>query len=253
MPARAGSRTRAVVLNGAALLLLLFLATGCDSRRFAVVRARAVVGHLSMDECERKLLYPEAPASIICPGTEVTVCWRSILADSATITVAPDPDGDSGVHPPNGILYLTPDRDTTVEIFATAYAVTTKKILVIDRPRPALFDAHWINSCEKITYRLDPAFVDGGVEALDVTALWNPTYSRDGDVGTCTTPPFLEGHHPLVAFFFDVPQPFVREPFNQPIKAIEDWDYVLKAGCPDGLNCNAGAALPFEMTLRCPF
>jgi hypothetical protein len=237
-------------LELAAAVSLALIATGCCDES---VKARAFFGHLTQDECMRKMNEPEAPVSIICPGSEVTVCWSASKVDSTTITVSPDPDGNSGTFGPTGVMHLKPGKDTEVEIKASDCASTKKKIMVLDEPKPAFFDGHWTTSCTHINYELNPAFVDDKVDAVDVTARFFPTFRNgDGSIGTCTTPPFLKGEHPIEGFFFDIPMPFTTLRFSRPLKAIDDWNYFLTAGCPQGLKCEPFVALPFNMTLQCP-
>jgi len=236
---------------GLALCLPLVMAACCDEG----VQARAFVGKLTESECARKIDEGDAPLSIICPGSEVTICWKSSGVDSTTITVSPDPNGDSHSYGAHGALVLKPSKDTTIDIKASDCASTTKKVMVLDEPKPATFEGHLDASCNKINYRLNPAFVDPKVDAVDVTALFAPIVTNaDGTTGgVCPTPPFLDGNHPIELFFFQIPNPFLTTRFSRPLKAIEDWNYIVKATCLQGPKvCNTFAALPFAMTLQCP-
>jgi hypothetical protein len=241
--------TRTLVLSAAALS---GLAAGCCDQ---TVVARAFVGHKSLAECKRALNVAEAPVSIVCPGTEVTICWGSKNTDKVEIAVSPDPDGASGPQEPFGAIYLKPRDNTTVELTGTDCGGTKKQIQVINGPTPATFDASWDAACSLLSYQLDPAFVDPLVQTTDVTAQWEPQVRAHGGPQTCPTPPFLDGAHigpPSPPHFFSIATPFLAHPFSAIQPAINDWRYTLKACDGLGFKCEANASLPFEMTLVCP-
>jgi hypothetical protein len=227
----------------------LLLGGCCDES----VVARAFVGHKTESDCKRLMNLQEPPVSIICPGTEVTVCWGAEGVDNTNIVVSPDPGGVSGTHDAAGVLYLKPADTTTVEIVASDCASTTKQIQVINGETPATFDASWDAFCSLISYRLDPAFVDEKAQTIDVTAEWEPTFEDDmGGSFTCPTPPFLSGAHPKDLHFFNIDEPFLTHAFTRKLSAIEDWNYKLDACQGIGYKCNPAASLPFAMTLICP-
>lgn len=235
------------------------LVAGCCDQS---VKARAFVGHKSPAECRELIDKNDAPTSIICPGDEVTICWQAAGKNvtGSKITVAPDPSNQSGAHGTVGALYLTPAESTSVTVAANSgdCASTTKKITVVKGKTPATFDATWSMRCDYIGYTLDPQFVSTNVQAVDVTAMWNPTITytdANGNTSTrvCTTPPFLEGHHIQDNYGFKVDNPFITTTFNFPHTAVGDWRYLFKGTCPgDTLLCNTAAHLPFAMTLSCP-
>lgn len=249
MPAQAARQPsrKIILLHCLALTATLFLAA-CSCKEG--VKARAFVGHLTADECLRKVNEPEAPISIICPGTEVTVCWGS-NTDSNTITISPDPTGQSGSYPQQGVLYLKPEVDTEIEIKASDCAATKKKVMVVDEPRTARFDAHWDGECEKLSYNLNPAFVDDNVQTTDVTAQWAPEI---GDAPACPANHFLDGAHLDEPYFFIIQNPFTLTPFSipPPHKAVGDWVYVMDKECRRDFKCNPDGMYPFDMTLVCP-
>lgn len=233
-----------------ALLLGVAIAGCCDES----VQARAFVGHLSEAECLRRINIAEPPVSIICPGTEVTICWAA-NTDSVSIDVAPDAGANSGTYGSQGALHLTPSSNTTIEVRASDCASTSKQVLVIDGPTPATFDGHWDGSCSLVTYELNPAFVDPQVQTIDVTAQWEPTafdpFTKT--TTTCSTPPFLSGSHPEDLHFFEIDKPFLTHAFSRILKGPTNWNYIEKA-CEglDRSQCNTFASLPFAMTLVCP-
>jgi hypothetical protein len=240
--------TRLLALTAA--IPLAALATGCCDQS---VVARAFIGHKSLDECRKLLNTAEAPISIICPGTEVTVCWAASDVSQTTVTVSPDPQGLSGTKAAAGALYFKPGDSTSVNIVASDCASTVKQIQVINGPTPATFDAGWDGKCSQLTYRLDPAFIDPKVQTIDVTAAWDPIVTDGaGGAAVCPTPPFLAGAHPIEAHFFDIDKPFLTHPFSRILKATEDWNYKLKTCQGLGFKCNPAASLPFDMTLVCP-
>lgn len=230
---------------------LVLLASACCKES---VTARAFFGHKSLDECLKLMDTPELPVSLICPSSEVTVCWKGSggKTTDAKVTISPDPSGKSGTKPASGVLYLKPNDNTSVTITTSDCATTTKQIQVIDGPTPATFDAHWAPSCSQITYSLDPNFVDDRLRAVDVTALWEPNVQlSDGSIGTCPTPPFLAGAHPIEVFDFEIDKPNLTKAFSRVLKAVGDWNYKLKT-CGSDFKCNGFASLPFDMTLTCP-
>ncbi|HTE56321.1 MAG TPA: hypothetical protein VK698_35955 [Kofleriaceae bacterium] len=231
-----------------ALAVPLVMAACCDDG----VQARAFVGHLTEAECARKANEPDAPISIVCPGTEVTLCWASNV-DETNITIDPDEGGQSGPNDDRGALYLTPHADTKIVVEAGCVS-TTKKIMVLNEPRTATFDARWDGECNKLGYTLNPAFVDDKVLALDVTAQWSPIMGTGGgDMQLCKSPPFLDGSHPIELFFFSIAVPFMQTPFSNPHKAVGDWLYALTdPACADSFKCSKDTAEPFDMTLTCP-
>ena len=247
MPAQAArppSRTT-ILLHCFVLTLTLFLgACGCKEG----VKARAFVGHLTADECLRKVTEPEAPISIICPGTEITLCWGS-NTDSNTITMSPDPGGLSGSYPMQGVLYFKPEADTAIEVRASDCAATSKRVLVVNEPTPAIFDAHWDGECAKLSYDLNPAFVDDEVHTIDVEAQWASLI--DGEPA-CPADRFLDGTHLDEPFFFTIQNPFTVTPFSGPHPAVGDWVYVMDDECRRDFKCNKDGAYPFDMTLVCP-
>jgi hypothetical protein len=249
MPAQAArppSRTTTILLNCLVLTATLFLAA-CRCKEG--VKARAFVGHLTQDECLRKITEPEAPISIICPGTEITLCWGS-NTDTNTITVSPDPGGQSGSYPQQGVLYLKPEADTEIEVRASDCAATKKRVMVVNEPTPALFDAHWDGDCEKLSYNLNPAFVDEAIRTTDVEALWAPLIEGGS---ACPMNSFLDGAHLDEPFFFSILNPFTLTPFSgDPHKAVGDWVYVMDEKCRRDFKCNKDGAFPFNMTLVCP-
>lgn len=234
-----------------AVTALSLLGGGCCDE---TVTARAVLGHKSLRECLDMFDEPEMPVSLICPGSEITVCWRAKggKASNVNVAISPDPDGQSGTKDLSGVFYIKPSDNTAVTIQASDCAVTTKQVQVVNGPTPATFDAHWTPSCSQISYSLDPNFVDDRLRAIDVTALWEPTVQNsDGSVSTCPTPPFLAGQHPIEVYGFEIDKPHLTVPFSRELKAIDDWNYTLKT-CGTGLKCNPFASLPFDMTLTCP-
>lgn len=232
----------------AAASLSLFIAGCCDES----VKARAFFGHKSLDECLRLLDQPEQPVSLVCPGSEVTVCWQAKGKADPTVTLSPDPGGLSGTKSQTGVLHFTPAASTTITIKESDCATTTKQVQVVDGPTPATFDAHFTSNCSQITYSLDPNFVDDRIRAIDVTALWEPTVQNsDGGISTCPTPPFLAGQHPIEVYGFEIDKPNLTVPFSRELKAIDAWNYTLKT-CGPGFKCNTFASLPFDMTLTCP-
>jgi len=240
--------TRSLVLAPAALAL--FAGACCKES----VTARAFFGHKSLDECLKLMDKPELPVSLVCPGSEVTVCWKASggKTTDAQVTISPDPGGQSGSKPATGVLYLKPSDNTSVKIAASDCGVAIKQVQVIDGPTPATFDAHWAPTCSQITYSLDPNFVDDRLRAVDVTALWEPNVQQsDGSVATCPTPPFLAGSHPIEVFDFELDKPNLTRPFSRVLKAIGDWNYKLQT-CGSSFKCNTFASLPFDMTLTCP-
>jgi hypothetical protein len=233
----------------AAASLSLFIAGCCDQS----VKVRAFFGHKSLDECLRQIDAPDLPVSLICPGSEVTVCWQAKgNKTDPTVTLSPDPGGLSGTMPSTGVLYFTPADSTVVTVTASDCATTTKQVQVVNGQTAAKFDAHFTPSCSDITYSLDPNFVDDKILALDVTAEWEPTVQlSDGGVATCPTPPFLDGQHPIEGYGFEIDRPHITVPFSRSLKAIEEWKYQLQT-CGPGFKCNPFATMRFDMTLICP-
>lgn len=233
----------AIVLAGAA--------GGCCDQH---VEARAFVGHLTEAECARKINEAEPPISIICPGTEVTVCWAAKGVTSVNIDVSNDP-GNSGSFGDHGAIHLTPASNTTIDIVASDCASTTKQVQVINGPTPASFDGHWTNSCTQVSYELNPLFVDPLVQTIDVSAEWYPQALDpvSKSVVNCPYPPFLSGSHPEDVHFFEIEKPFLTHAFSRILKGVQHWNYVDKACVGyDQTACNPFASLPFHMTLVCP-
>jgi hypothetical protein len=226
------------------------LAGCCDEH----VEARAFVGHLTEAECLRNISKSEPPISIICPGTEVTICWASKGVSNVGITVSPDPGGVSGSFPDKGALHLMPSENTTVDVKASDCASTEKDVMVINGPTPATFDAHWDSACHLISYELSTAFVDPKVQTIDVAAMWEPTVldPETKAVSVCPTPPFLAGAHPEDVHFFDIDKPFLTHAFSRILKAPVHWNYEQKTCVGPNITCNPYASLPFDMTLVCP-
>lgn len=233
-------------------IVALSLVGGCCDES---VTARAVFGHKSLRECLEMMDKPEMPVSLVCPGSEVTVCWKAKgdKISNVNVAISPDPSGQSGTQDLTGVMYLKPMDSTAVTIKASSCATTTKQIQVIDGETPATFDAHWTPSCSQITYSLDPNFVDDKIQAIDATANWDPTVQNasDGSVQTCPTPPFLAGFHPIENYGFDMDKPHVTVPFSRKLTAINDWNYKLKT-CGGDFKCNPFASMEFAMTLTCP-
>lgn len=238
-----------------ALVVPLFVNGCCDDN----IIARAFVGHLTPDECRRNMEKGEAPVSISCPGEEITICWSAKGPDNVQIDISPDDgSGQSGTHPTMGAIYLKPQKDTKVKLTAGC-ASTTKEIMVLDGKKAATFDAQWDYSCQQISYQVDPLFVSQNVSAIDATANWTPYVTvgySDGSVSNqaCTTPPFLNGYHPQELFGFQIKDPFITTPFSSPRHLVGDWNYVVKAQCPqtDGrFVCNNQGQFPFSMTVMC--
>lgn len=233
-------------------VLLATLAGGCCDES---VVARAYVGHLSPEECLQRISEHEPPLTLLCPGSEVTVCWaaRGKTPPATQIKISPDPDGQSGTYSDHGAIYLKPNDDTQVTLTASACAVTTKQIQVVTGEEPATFDARWDSQCQTVGYELNPAFADPRIRAKDVTALWHPAvFDKDtGEVFVCPTPPFLTGIHQPTQNHFSIPKPFQTFPVSNN-SAVGDWDYVVEAcaGVPD-FECSQATALPFAMTLTC--
>jgi hypothetical protein len=223
---------------------------GCCKQR---VGARAFVGHKSPEECRRLMNENEPPVSITCPGEEVTICWLAggDDVDSVKLDVSPDPENVSGSGLPTmNAVYIHPKEDTTIKI-TTDCAGTTKHVMVIDKPKPATFDAAWDGQCSALSYDLPAAFVSPNVRTTDVTANWTPAVATEtGAPGMCTFPPFLNGGHDL--FFFSILKPFEKTPFSSAQPAVGQWAYVLSAKCPGRVRCAADTREPFEMTLVCP-
>jgi hypothetical protein len=241
----------------AMMLPLALLVDGCETCDDKVT-ARAFVGHLTINQCQEYLNRPEAPVSIICPGEEVTVCWRAEGPKSVQIDVSPDAGGQSGGYGAYGALYLTPKSDTTVKITAGCSS-TTKQIMAVDSKKQATFDASFDSTCHAITYQIDPLFVSPKVETIDVTANFSPYVAvgyADGSSGTvqCKTPPFLSGWHPQEYFGFKIDDPYVTTPFVSSRHLVGDWDYAVKVECTqsDQFECNRAGRFPFAMTLTCP-
>lgn len=231
--------------------MTLSLIGGCCDES---VTARAVFGHKSLRECLELMDQPELPVSLICPGSEVTVCWRAKggKASNVNVAISPDGSGQSGTKDLTGVLYLKPMANTAITVKASDCATTTKQVQVINGPTPATFDAHWTPSCSQITYSLDPNFVDDKIRAVDVTALWEPTVqTADGSIQTCPTPPFLAGFHPIENYGFEIDKSHLTVPFSRELKAVDDWNYTLKT-CGGDFKCNPFASMPFDMTLTCP-
>lgn len=233
-------------------VLLATLAGGCCDES---VVARAYVGHLSPEECLQRISENEPPLTLLCPGSEVTVCWaaRGKTPPATQIKISPDPDGQSGTYSDHGAIYLKPNDDTQVTLTASACAVTTKQIQVVTGEEPATFDARWDSQCQTIGYELNPAFVDPGIKAKSVTAKWNPVVIDEtkGEALACATPPFLRGVQAQTQHHFSIPKPFQTEGITaQP--AAGDWNYVVEA-CTEypGWRCYPDTVLPFAMTLTC--
>ncbi len=240
-------------------VIALVLAGGCCKQS---VNARAFVGNISDGACLERLNQDEYPQSIMCPGEEVTVCWKA-SGDNVTgtkITVSPDPGALSHAYGATGALHFKPQANTTVKIDAVTSdcASTTKQITVINGVVPMEFDAQWDLRCTKLLYSLDPAYVSPNVKARDDLVKWNPTVSytdSNGNtyVANCTTPPFLKGFHVPDSFGFTMDTPFVTETFANLHNAAGEWDYQWLAQCPgDGLVCESGFRAPFVMNLVCP-
>jgi hypothetical protein len=237
-----------------ALVVPLFVNGCCDDN----IVARAFVGHLTPDQCRRNMEKGEAPVSISCPGEEITICWAAKGPDKVQIDVSPD-DGSaqSGSYSTMGAIYLKPRHDTKVKLTAGC-ASTTKEILVLDDKKAATFDAQLDAKCQQVSYQVDPLFVSANVSAIDATANWTPyvdvTYA-DGSSGpvACTTPPFLNGFHPQDFFGFAINNPNITTAFSSPRHLIGDWNYAIKAQCPqsDRFICNTGGQFPFAMTVMC--
>jgi hypothetical protein len=238
-------------------LALLSLAGGCCKQN---VEARAVVGNLSPEQCRKILAGNDAPATIICPGEPVTICYNASGdgVNGTVITVSPEPGGASGTYGTTGALHFKPSGDTTVKVSASPSdcASTTKSVVVLDHPKPATWDSTWDRSCQALSYQVDPLFISPAVIALDDTALWIPAIQYTADDGSsstveCTTPPFLRGNHPSDVYFFEMDKPYLTTSFDRPHQAVGTWSYFWEASCPGAYKCNSAARLPFSMTLSC--
>jgi hypothetical protein len=241
----------------ASSIALAALAGGCCDQS---VQARVVVGNVSQEQCRKILAGNDAPATIVCPGEEVTVCYNASGkgVNKTQISVSPDPGGASGSYGTTGALHIKPSGDTTVKVSASPSdcASTTKNVVVLDSPKPAQWDATWDRGCKALSYEVDPLFISAQVNAIDDTALWTPGvryYGEDGSssVVQCTTPPFLRGYHPSDVYYFDIDTPYLTTPFDRPHQAIGDWSYYWLASCPGPFTCDPAARLPFSMTLSC--
>jgi hypothetical protein len=242
----------------------LALSSGCCKQS---VFARAVVGHVGDDQC-RKVLDSagDPPVSIICPGEEITLCWRASGASTVDI-VATDMNGNvqSSSGAASGSMYFMPKSDTSIDItpHGSTCAKTTKKVGVLNQPEVATFDARWNNGgkCDYLKYAVDPLFISQSVLATFDEALWVPsiTYSPDGQseqTVACTTPPFLTGQHVDDLYGFTIDSPMVTKMLQGVHKADGEWRYAVTAKCPtgtadEGFVCNAAGTYPFAMTLQC--
>jgi len=243
-----------------AVVASLALSSGCCKQS---VFARAVAGHVSEDQC-RKILDSagDPPVSIICPGEEITLCWRASGASTVDIVATDMNNSQSFTQPAtSGVLYLQPKSDTSIDITPTGStcAKTTKKVNVLNQPEVATFDARWHdgNKCDYMTYSVDPLFISSSVLASFDTALWQPiiSYSPDGQTEqtvVCTTPPFLTGQHVDDLYGFKLDTPFVTQMLQGTHKADGEWRYAVLAKCPSGpFVCNAAGVYQFAMTLQC--
>jgi hypothetical protein len=246
------------------VLASLALSSGCCKQS---VFARAVVGHVGDDQC-RKVLDSagDPPVSIICPGEEITLCWRASGASTVDI-VATDMNGttQSSSGAASGSMYFKPKSDTSIDITPTGStcAKTTKKVGVLNQPEVARFDARWNNGdkCDFLKYAVDPLFISSAVLATFDEALWQPmiTYSPDGQseqTVVCTTPPFLTGQHVDDLYGFKLDTPMVTTQLQGVHKADGEWRYSVTAKCPtgnadSGFVCNSAGTYPFAMTLQC--
>ena len=159
-----------------AALASLALSSGCCKQS---VFARAVVGHVSEDACRKALdSAGDPPVSIICPGEEITLCWRASGAVSTVDILATDSrHRQSSSGPASGSMYFKPKADTTIDITPTGStcAKTTKKVGVLNQPEVATFDARWNNGekCDFLKYAVDPLFISSSVLASFDEALGN--------------------------------------------------------------------------------
>jgi hypothetical protein len=239
-----------LLIAGAALAF----ASGCCHKH---VDMRLVLGHKTLDDCVKLVRSgTDAPASLACPGDEVTLCWGT---DNGSVDIAMDhdPGGIAGHYPGNsGVLYFKPTE--TSNVIVTADCVSRKKnVTVVNGPTPATFDGRWSGDCAQVSYEADPLFFSPSLQALDVQAQWVPMQS--GTPVKCVGAPFLTGYHDTPAPYqfsieneSDPPYHFLDGAMNpNPRQLIGNWQYDPKACVGRGFKCESNTTEPFQMTLVC--
>jgi len=239
----------AILIASAALAFV----SGCCHKH---VDMRLVLGHKTLDDCAKLVRGGEdAPASIACPGDEVTLCWGTDNG-SVDITMDNDPGGVAGHYPGNtGITYFKPTATSNVTVTADCVS-RKKKVTVVNGPTPADFDGRWSGDCAQVSYEADPLFFSASLQALDVQAQWVP--KQNGMPVQCTGAPFLTGFHDTDLYQFsiekemDPPYPFLDGFGNpKPHQLDGNWQYDPKACVGRDFKCDQNTHAPFRMTLAC--
>jgi hypothetical protein len=236
--------------------VIALAASGCCGDK---VDSRLVIGHLALTDCEQAFVDAPPESSIVCPGTEMTLCWRA--NKSVTIDASDDALGLDGPAAQVGLKHFFPTRDTQVEVAASNCARSVRKVVVNDKGLTLPVDAHWNPSCSTLKFVLDPQWYDPKLYANWIEARFEPKVFVKGDQAAnppiddrweaCTYPPFLNGNKIIPPHPFTVPMPLQPVTFGSQPPATGSWEHTPLWSCKTPLPCTPAHLEPFRLGLTC--